>query len=364
MKLPNKYGNISKLPGKRRNPWRVRKTTGWLTDEASGKVKQQYITVGYYASQPEAIQALAEYNADPYNMGRDITFADVFSKWSREKFDTMSEPNMKLYKSSFGLCAGIHKMKFADIRKAHLQNAVDLSGKNYPMLSKLKTLLNQLYRYALENDICQKDYAKFVDIAKHRNRDKEAIHRPFAADEITTLWNNVDQNEYMQIILMLIYSGVRISEMLELKKCDVHIGDRYFDIVASKTEAGIRKVPIAKKTLPFFEEWLQRGESEYLIPMPKPKPGEKPKRKPRKVEKKYMEYNDYLNNYWHPNLEPLGLAHLPHDTRHTCISLLARANVNQTIVKRIVGHSGAMSLTEKVYTHFDIQQLIDAIDKI
>jgi len=58
------------------------------------------------------------------------------------------------------------------------------------------------------------------------------------------------------------------------------------------------------------------------------------------------------------------MEHLPHDIRHTTISLLAKANVNQTIIKRIVGHSGAMTLTERVYTHFDVQQLIDAIDMI
>ena len=44
--------------------------------------------------------------------------------------------------------------------------------------------------------------------------------------------------------------------------------------------------------------------------------------------------------------------------------MLAEANVNQTIIKKIVGHSGAMTLTEKVYTHFDITELIDAINKI
>lgn len=50
--------------------------------------------------------------------------------------------------------------------------------------------------------------------------------------------------------------------------------------------------------------------------------------------------------------------------RHTCISMLAEAGVNQTIIKIIVGHSGAMTLTKKVYTHFDIKELIDAINTI
>lgn len=32
-------------------------------------------------------------------------------------------------------------------------------------------------------------------------------------------------------------------------------------------------------------------------------------------------------------------------------------------IKKIVGHSGAMTLTEKVYTHLDMQVLVDAINK-
>ena len=44
--------------------------------------------------------------------------------------------------------------------------------------------------------------------------------------------------------------------------------------------------------------------------------------------------------------------------------MLAEAGINQTIIQKIAGHSGAMTLTEKVYTHFDIKELVDAINKI
>ena len=43
--------------------------------------------------------------------------------------------------------------------------------------------------------------------------------------------------------------------------------------------------------------------------------------------------------------------------------MLSEAGVQDTTIKKIVGHSGAMSLTEKVYTHLDVQILIDAINK-
>lgn len=60
----------------------------------------------------------------------------------------------------------------------------------------------------------------------------------------------------------------------------------------------------------------------------------------------------------------LGFDQTPHCCRHTCISLLAEAKVSPTYQKMIVGRKGAMSLTEKVYTHIDINLLIDAVNSI
>ena len=139
-----------------------------------------------------------------------------------------------------------------------------------------------------------------------------------------------------------------MSELLDLKKENVHLTERYFDVIRSKTAAGIRKVPIAEKVYPFFEEWMN-GAGDYLI---------------CNQSGSHCEYYRYMETYWTPLMKELNMNHLPHDTRHTTVSLLVKAEVNQTIIKRIVGHSGAMNLTEKVYTHFEVQQLIDAINRI
>jgi integrase len=98
-----------------------------------------------------------------------------------------------------------------------------------------------------------------------------------------------------------------------------------------------------------FEKWFAKSEGERVITDTKGKP---------------FTYDNFHKHQWKPLMSEWGLSHLPHDTRHTTISLLATANANPTIIKRIVGHSGAMNLTEKVYTHFEIQPLLDAIDRI
>ena len=66
------------------------------------------------------------------------------------------------------------------------------------------------------------------------------------------LWELKDDPFY-QTVLMLIYNGCRLSELLDLEKKNVHLEEQYFDVILSKTENGIRKVPIADKVLPFYK---------------------------------------------------------------------------------------------------------------
>lgn len=81
-------------------------------------------------------------------------------------------------------------------------------------------------------------------------------------------------------------------------------------------------------------------------------------------DQKHFDYRNYYDSYFIQLMDQLGYTQTPHCTRHTCISMLAEAHVDQTMIKKIVGHSGAMTLTEKVYTHLDISALVDAINSI
>ena len=50
MKLPNGYGSVVKLSGKRRKPWMVRKTTGYRIDPVKEKKVNEYIIILYAAT--------------------------------------------------------------------------------------------------------------------------------------------------------------------------------------------------------------------------------------------------------------------------------------------------------------------------
>ena len=55
MKLPNGYGSVVKLSGKRRRPYQVRKTVGWHYDKVKDKQVQDMITIGYAATRAEGL---------------------------------------------------------------------------------------------------------------------------------------------------------------------------------------------------------------------------------------------------------------------------------------------------------------------
>lgn len=353
MRLPNGYGSVHKLSGKRRRPWCVRKTR-----EIDENGIQQYDYLGYYKTQPEALQALAEFNANPYDIRTaTITFEEVYNKWAEEKLVLkdaehpygISRSNINGYKAAWKLCEKIAKMKFVDVKLSHLQGVVDESGKNHPTLRKLKVLFGQLFEYAVIHEIITKErnVVEYVDISKAGN--PNAFDRkPFSKKEVQTVWKWKDSNEYITIILMLIYSGVRISELLDLLKENVNLKEKWFDVVDSKTKAGIRKVPIADKILPFFEYWCNKNNCEYVLSTP---------------SAEHFEYRNYYDSYWSPFIEQMGMEYTPHCTRHTCISFLTAAGVDERIIKKIVGHKG-QGVTQIVYTHLEIEELIYAINKI
>lgn len=345
----NGSGSITQVKGNLHKPFRVVVTVGWKYDEKSEKVKQVKKTLGYYQTRELAADALSNYRQNPYDIdASNITFKEIFEKWSNEHYQKISLSGIHGYNASFKLCKNIENMAFVDIRLSHLQGVVDDCGKNYPTMRKLKVLFNCLFDYAIKHDVCNKDYSEFVDINKFKDRNPNKYDRTiFDITEIEKLWKQVGSDQYIQIPLVLIYTGLRVGELLNLKKEDVHFEKRYFHVTQSKTEAGVRVVPIAEKIAPYFEYWLSKN-TEYVFT--------------NKEGKKFTDKN-FRDSYWQPIMDALNMKHLPHDCRHTCVTMLTEKEINDKIIRKIVGHKG-LTITETTYTHLEIQTLTDAINKI
>lgn len=349
MRLDNGFGSVVKQSGNRKKPYIVRVTDRYEIDSKSGKKKQLKKVIGYASTKKEGIKMLERYHAkgkfDP-----NATFRSVHDKFSKYKYPSISHSLALAHEAAYRTCEILADMKFADIKMEDLQRIIDKCGKNYPTLKKIKLYLNQVFDYALANEICSKNYAKHINIIQYKERNSSLSKRnKMSTEDIKVIWNKKD-NQYYQIVLFLIYTGVRVSEALNLKKLDINIEEKYFNVISSKTANGIRRVPIADKIMPFVLNWFYINEcSEYLFCT---------------TNGEHFKYRNYYDSYFVPLMKDCNMEYTPHYTRHTFISLMKKANVDETIIKKIVGHESAMCLTERVYTHFEMNTMLEAVNKI
>lgn len=354
MRLPNRFGTISKLSGNRRNPFRARVFEGFTNDG-----KKIYKNIGYYPKYQDALTALIEYHKNPLDFQADIAFEELYERWSAEKFEKITDING--YKATYKLCESIYKKPLKEIKLAHLQHIVDTSGKNYPTLKKLKTLLSQMFEYAVKHDIISRDLDKteFIDIGE---KEESTKHYKFNNAELEALWRWSPNNDYVQMILMMIYSGARPGEFLAVKKKYVNLEEGYFIITKGKNDLAKRRVPIHNRMIPFYENWMQKA-GEYLIT----------KHNGDKFNLQ-TEHGTFTDSYWIPILRDIGILeykteygetqeHQPHDVRHTFTSMWKEKKLDEAFRRKIQGHSGK-GIGEQVYTHIDMERLKEEINQI
>lgn len=337
MRMPNGYGSVTKLSGKRRKPYIVRITLG--VDEETNEFVRKVL--GYYCTRKEALEALADYNKDPYDLSaHEYTFAEVYKLWSKQRFPELSKSAVANHTAAYKALTPLYDIAFKDIRLMHLQKTLDESGKSFNTKQRMKNVIDLMYAYAIRHEITDKDYSKFVEIGKAVTVQKP--HEPFTQEEISTLWANVGKIPYVDTVLILIYTGMRAGELLDMRKENVYLDEKYM-IGGSKTEAGKNRIiPLNNKIVPLVQN-RYKAVDEYLI-------------------EPHLAYSEYKRQFSRI-MSALNMSHRTHDGRHTFASLMDTANANPKALKTIMGHSGG-DLTSKVYIHKSLPELLDNVNRI
>jgi integrase len=205
----------------------------------------------------------------------------------------------------------------------------------------------------------EKNMVEFLNIGKEQ---KSTKHYRFSNSEVDTLWQWSENNEYVQVILMLIYSGVRPGELFNLKVSDVDLEQCFFTVQKGKNENAVRKVPIHDRTLPFFKNWINKN-NEYLIT--------------NLSGRKFnfdTNHGSYTESFFIPLLADMNILkytneqgeikeHLPDDTRHTFTTMWKEKKLDEAMRRKIQGHSGK-GIGEMVYTHFELELLRAELNKL
>lgn len=332
MRLPNGYGSVSKLSGSRHRPYIARKTIGY-----NARGHQVYAVIGYYPTRSDALTALANYNQQSQPQ-TGITLTKVYQAWLPIHSKQVGQSAVESYKNAYRHIARITSMPLPDIQYRHLQQVIDDMrnvGLSYSSCKKVRSLINQLYKFAIINNWIDHEYGQYLALGKDI---KVKPHKPFTRQQINKLWRIQDKAGGA---LILLYTGMRCGELLNLRRKDVKLKNKYLIVTDSKTIAGRnRLIPIHPRIFPIIKTAYYNAD-DYLYPYT------------------YAQFRLQFKHW----MKSIKADHSTHDCRHTVASLLDSSGANPTAVRAILGHKNG-DITTRVYTHKTIADLRRAINKL
>lgn len=302
-----------------------------LIQKLKGATKRPYIVysvVGYYSTYDEAVDALQQIRQSP-------TLTNVYEMWLPSHSKSVSANTVNNYGSAFAHLVTIHNVAMSDITYLQLQSIIDnmlVSGLSYSSCKKVRTLISQLFDYAIINSWCTTNYAKFLNLGYNK---PVRPHKPFTTQAINRLWRL--ESPLHDIPLILLYTGMRASELINLKARDINRKQRTIKITSAKTKSGIRTIPIHDRIWPIIEKRL---DAVYVI----------------------QECRTYssLSREFDKAMKSINAKHTTHDCRHTFATRLDNEGTNYNAKRLLLGHASG-NVTDGVYTHKSLGQLRKAI---
>lgn len=346
MKRANGTGSIVNLGPNRRRRYAVR--VSYVDRE--GLWKQRYLS--YHRTAKEAQEALDLYlqNEAHTSSSLAVTWSDIYEQWSARKYAKSNPGSIASYKVSWHRLSALSKKPMTLITIDDLQHIIDQdeqSGLSKSSISNDKMLMKALFKYAMERDIVMKDYSAFVELPTVGPKYAKGI---FTEEQITALSDLVLEGfPWADTILMLCYTGFRVSEFLGLTAESYHEENGIAYLQGGlKTAAGKdRIVPVHPKIKPYLLVRLQQGGDRIICREDGSKISQDHYRK--------VCFAPVVKNLKNPKATP-------HWCRHTAASRMKVAGMDDLAIRRILGHSNK-SITDH-YTHTDIAFLAREILKL
>lgn len=366
---PNGSGTVVKLSGRRRKPFCAKVT---LDERNLTNGEKKRLVIGTFETYQEALNALSLYSLTVNNtiskkeameidpevyqkvqdkMSKKVpTFLDIYYILDKDEFSLLSPQTQNSMHGAIKHLKKLHYLKIDQITLRMIQDVFDEDGSNHSTQVHMKTICTKVFRYAVINQCIERndDYTSYIRIAKYEESD---MHRPYTINEILAL-KKADTPE-AHIMLIFIYTGVRINELLNIKRDNIHIDEKCDDdgterlisymITGSKTKAGKNRI------VPIHDDIKQYVIDELLKP------------EKRLVDVTYANFttrtvlikvNKLLNTH-----------HTMHDTRKTFATLCQMNNLNVYIRKKVLGHR-MNDITFDVYTNESKNRLWTEINKI
>lgn len=204
-------------------------------------------------------------------------------------------------------------------------------------LGRYYSSLNSFFKYLLEHEVILNNPLELIDYPKYTKKVPEFVYESKIDNLLnTSITDNIQFDARNRLIVyLLLDSGIRLSELVNIKVNDIDFNDRSIKVFGKGSKE--RYVFFTSKTLEKMKEWIIfRNELAICDNLLINYKGEK--LSPRSVEriiKKIGEVND------------LDLH--PHMLRHTFATDLLNKGADIRMIQELLGHENLD--TTQIYTH-------------
>ena len=324
MRLANGSGSCHKMSDRRRKPWRARVTAEIEFDEGTKQYHQKYKILGYYKTRNEALKALMDYNANPFDLNAlEVTLDQCYEQAKK----TFTEGRKHNYYAAYKYLEPLKDKPIRSIKAPQMQACIDACTTTQQV--EIKTVCHKIFDYAMKMEFIDHDPSRYLKSENVNERRKREV---LTADQITAL-EDIDE-WWSKITLMLVYSGMRTKELKELDPEWIDIDNGCIDIQKAKNKSSLRQIPIHAHVLPLFSE--------------------------------YKDFGCNLFGYTHDGLNKalkLFCGHTAHDSRHTFATRMRECGCDPLILQLLLGHTPS-TITERVYTHITLEELRKNLEKL
>lgn len=237
-----------------------------------------------------------------------------------------------------------------DITQENLEKyLLHLKRKGLKPASRSRALyvMRSFFKYLHSSGIVAKNPAALIGNIKVQQKEREYL----TEDEVMELINAIDHKIIKAAVTFLYYTGLRISEMSNLKLSDVDIDEGIVRVVAGKGNKD-RIVPINEKLKKILINYLEsirpRVDSQNFFA----------------TKKTGMLSPQYVNRQIKEAVKNLGWKKRvsAHVLRHSYATALIKKDVNIVNVSKLLGHSSVK--VTSVYTHTSIDDLKQAVAEL
>ena len=268
------------------------------------------------------MEALAEWQVSHTRIDlRHMTVADV---WAKVK-PTLKDSALHNFEPIYNRYADLHENRLIDVKTYDIEQ-IPLPPLSTSSHDKIRAFWRAIFEWGIANDVINKDYSQYIKFHDTIPRKHKEVFTP---DEIKRCLD-------VPLYKILLYTGMRIGELLDLKTENVYEEDGIlcFHVLKSKTEAGKRIIPVHSEIMDLID-----FSKEYIV--------------------SNNSYNKTRGNFKEFDLGN----HVLHDFRRTFASYAKSCGCDEFYIKCLMGHVHN-DITHDVYTQAFVHDLKAEIEKI